>query len=83
MGEDSGDLSGHCIETGLELWRLTSGNKRVRGIGAFKKYLVTGCSSGKITAYKMSSPAETPEFVASIDCGCRITSLIIYKNEHR
>ncbi|XP_075224886.1 p21-activated protein kinase-interacting protein 1-like [Lycorma delicatula] len=81
VGEDSGELSGQCVETGLELWKLTGGEKRIRGIAVYKNYLITGCSNGTISAYKLSTPAEEPNLITTISAGCRITCLCIYINE--
>lgn len=83
VGEDSGEVSGQCTETGLELWTITSGEKRVRGIAVYKKYLITGCSNGTVAAYKIPSPAETPSLITTINADCRITCLTIYTPHER
>lgn len=77
LGETNGKVSAYTIKDGKELWKLEE-KDRVRGIGFFENFMVTGTSSGRIDIYEFRKSAEKkPTPVTSLETECRITCLTV------
>lgn len=79
LGQTNGKVSAYTIENGKELWKI-EGQNRVRGIGFFENFMVTGTSSGRINVYEFNKSVEKkPKALTSIETECRIICLTICK----
>lgn len=77
LGDTNGKVSAYGIENGKELWKI-DGQNRIRGIGFFENFMVTGTSSGRVCVYEFNKSAENkPKLLTSIETECRITCLTI------
>lgn len=77
VGEESGVVSGHCVQSVAQLWSL-DGQQRVRGLAYLHAHLVVATSNGVVQVYSALDPTSQPRLAASIQAGCRITSLALF-----